>query len=95
MGLLILYQVPTDMQRMFVSYFQSLFTRDPTLNHTAITSLVQEKNSEEMNNDLCHDFSDEEISDSLFQIGPLKAPGLMVFRLDFIRGIGVWLNLKL
>jgi hypothetical protein len=27
-----------------------------------------------MNHDLCRDFSDEEIGDALFQIGPLKAP---------------------
>jgi hypothetical protein len=28
-----------------------------------------------MNNQLCQDFSDEEILDALFQIGPIKAPG--------------------
>lgn len=28
-----------------------------------------------MNQNLCRDFSEEEISDALFQIGPLKAPG--------------------
>jgi hypothetical protein len=33
--------VPTDMQRMSVSYFKPLFTRDPSLDHTSITDLVQ------------------------------------------------------
>jgi hypothetical protein len=28
-----------------------------------------------MNEDLCKDFTDEEIGDALFQVGPLKAPG--------------------
>jgi hypothetical protein len=54
---------------------ESLFTRDPSLDHTSITDLVQEKITTEMNNQLCQDFSDEEISDALFQIGPIKAPG--------------------
>jgi hypothetical protein len=67
--------VPTDMQRMSVSYFKSLYTRDPSLDHGEISELVNEKINTEMNDQLCNDFSDEEISDALFQIGPLKAPG--------------------
>jgi hypothetical protein len=71
----IINTVPSDMQRMTVSYFKSLYTRDPSLSHTSITDLVQEKITEEMNDQLCKEFSDEEISDALFQIGPIKAPG--------------------
>jgi hypothetical protein len=33
------------------------------------------KITDEMNVDLCRSFSAEEISDALFQMGPLKAPG--------------------
>jgi hypothetical protein len=47
--------VPIDMQRMSVSYFKSLYTRDPNLVHSAITDLVQEKISMEMNVQLCKD----------------------------------------
>jgi hypothetical protein len=36
-----------------------------------------------MNDNLCKDFSDEEISDALFQIGPLKAPGVDGFHARF------------
>lgn len=41
-----------------------------------------------MNEKLLAPFSDEEILDALFQIGPLKAPGRTAFRLGFIREIG-------
>jgi hypothetical protein len=37
--------------------------------------LFDNKVSAEMNERLCQEFSDEEISDALFQIGTLKAPG--------------------
>ena len=31
--------------------------------------------TQDMNDRLCKDFTEEEIGDALFQIGPLKAPG--------------------
>jgi hypothetical protein len=67
---------PSDMERMANSYFQELFTRDPTLQPDALLNLTHEKVTPDMNIDLCKDFSDEEIGDALFQIGPLKAPGV-------------------
>jgi hypothetical protein len=54
---------------------QELFTRDPSLNADRLLDMVHEKVTSEMNADLCKDFTAEEISDALFQIGPLKAPG--------------------
>jgi hypothetical protein len=71
----VIQTTPTDMQRMAVSYFKSLYTRDPSLDHSPVTDLVHEQVSEDMNEQLCKDFSEEEISDALFQIGPIKAPG--------------------
>lgn len=67
--------VPTEMQRMAVSYFKSLYTRDPSLNGEAITNLTPAQITDAMNEQLCREFSDEEIADALFQIGPIKAPG--------------------
>jgi hypothetical protein len=67
--------VPTDMQRMATSYFKFMYTRDPSIDHEGITDLVQHKVTQDMNELLCKDFSNEEISDALFQIGPIKAPG--------------------
>ena len=37
---------------------------------------------------LCAPFTDKEIADALFQIGPLKAPGPDA-RLDFFKSIGL------
>jgi hypothetical protein len=41
--------------------------------------------SEELNRDLCKDFTGEEISDALFQIGPLKAPSPDGFSAHFFQ----------
>jgi hypothetical protein len=60
--------VPSDMQRMSVSHFKFLYTRDPSLDHTSITDLIQEKITEDMNNDLCKEFTDKEIADAENQI---------------------------
>jgi hypothetical protein len=76
--------VPSDMERMATSYFQELFTRDPpSLNPDMLLDMVQEKVTLQMNADLCRDFTDEEIGDALFQIGPLKAPGVDGFLVRF------------
>lgn len=52
----------------FVSWFVCSWRPD-------ITRLHWETVSEDTNDLLCKDFSDEEIGDALFQIGPHKAPG--------------------
>ena len=40
-----------------------------------LINLIDPKISDSMNEDLCRDFTPEEISDALFQMRPLKAPG--------------------
>ncbi|XP_071676941.1 uncharacterized protein [Lolium perenne] len=67
--------VPSDMERTIMSFFKHLYTRGPTINGVPIIALTQELIDEDMNTKLCKDFSVKEISDALFQIGPLKAPG--------------------
>jgi hypothetical protein len=71
------------MERMATSYFKELFTRDPTLCSDELIAMTKEKVSAAMNEDLCKDFSDEEIGDAMFQIGPLKAPGVDGFPARF------------
>jgi hypothetical protein len=61
-----------DMARQF---FQNLYTRDDHIDPSIITNLLEPCVDEDMNTNLCAPFSEKEISDALFQIGPLKAPG--------------------
>jgi hypothetical protein len=68
---------------MATSYFKELFTRDPSLNANNLVSLFQGKVTEDMNHNLCKEFTDTEIGDALFQIGPLKAPGVDGFPARF------------
>jgi hypothetical protein len=58
--------VPSTMERMASSYFKELFTRDPSLQANELINLMQEKVTMQMNEDLCKDFTDDEISDALF-----------------------------
>lgn len=76
-------EVPCTMERMATSYFKELFTRDPSLTPDNLLSMIQEKVTGGMNDGLCKDFLDKEISDALFQIGPLKAPGVDGFSACF------------
>jgi hypothetical protein len=45
--------------------------------------------TDEMNEGLCKDFTNDEIVDALFQIGHLKAPGLMASLPAFSKEIGM------
>jgi hypothetical protein len=75
--------VPSDMELMATSYFQELFTRDELVNPDALIDLTQRKVTPEMNNRLCLESTEDEIADALFQIGPLKAPGVDGFPARF------------
>lgn len=63
------------MEQLATDYFRDVYTADPNVDHTRVSSLFQRKVSDEMNETLCKDFTDDEISNAVFQIGPLKAPG--------------------
>jgi hypothetical protein len=52
-----------------------LFTRDENVDPAIIIDMLHERVDEAMNEKLCAPFSEKEIGDALFQIGPLKAPG--------------------
>ena len=70
---------------MATSYFKEVYTKDPTLTPDSVLEGVLPKVSEAMNDRLCVPFSEEEVSNALFQIGPLKAPGTDGFPARFFQ----------
>lgn len=56
-------------------FFSQLFTEDQNVDPSEILGLFQPVVTQNMNDELMKEFSDREIGDALFQIGPLKAPG--------------------
>jgi hypothetical protein len=62
------------MKTMATEYFQNIFSADPDILPEHVLNLFEEKVTADMNIKLCADFTDKEIGDALFQIGPLKAP---------------------
>ena len=57
-----------------VIFFTKLYTIDDLVEPDLIIDNLQARVNDDMNISLYKDFSNEEISDALFQIGPLKAP---------------------
>ena len=66
---------PSEMERMAASYFKEVYTKDPTVTPDVVLDVLVPRVTNEMNDRLLVPFYDDEISDALFQIGPLKAPG--------------------
>jgi hypothetical protein len=62
------------MGKLTNEFFSKLYTKDDSVNPILITEHLQKRVNADMNLNLCRDFSNDEISDALFQIGPLKAP---------------------
>ncbi|XP_010229884.1 uncharacterized protein LOC100821562 [Brachypodium distachyon] len=71
------------LEKITIEYFQNIFSKDVNLSPHPIVDILEEKISDEMNNQLCREFTREEILDALFQIGLLKAPGLDGFPARF------------
>ncbi|CAN6234585.1 unnamed protein product [Urochloa humidicola] len=64
-----------EMQGMAKDYFTDLFLRDNDVDPQELIDLLDPRITDDINRDLCKPYSVEEISDAMFQIGPLKAPG--------------------
>lgn len=60
---------------MATSYFKEVYTKDPTLTPEGVLEGIAPKATQGMNDILCAPFTEEEVSNALFHIGPLKAPG--------------------
>jgi hypothetical protein len=66
---------PREMKSMAQDFFVDLFMTDPKVCPPQVLCHVELKINELMNKDLCKEFSEKEISDVMFQMGPLKATG--------------------
>jgi hypothetical protein len=66
---------PKEVEEIATKFFENLYTKDHCVYPEEILDLLNSPISEEINNNLCKNFTDDEISDALFQIGPIKAPG--------------------
>ena len=75
----------SSMSSIANEYFHNIFKADANVEPSHVVNLVESVISEEDNRRLCLPFSDKEISDALFQIGPLKAPGLDGFPAQFFQ----------
>jgi hypothetical protein len=64
-----------EMRNMTRAFFQELYTKDQPVCSNELLQPVEPMITDDMNEGICKEFSSEEISDALFQIGPLKAPG--------------------
>jgi hypothetical protein len=69
------HDTPQVMKHMVTDFFSNLYAADPGVLPDELLELTETKISEEINLELCKEFTEEEISDALFQMGPLKAPG--------------------
>ena len=77
-----------EMEEMATTFFKNLYTRDETICPEPLLDMIQNKVNGNMNEALCKPFTDDEISDALFQIGPLKAPDWMASQPDSFKEIG-------
>jgi hypothetical protein len=76
---------PEEIGARTTSFFHQLYTREEDVDPSEIIELFTGHVTAEMNDTLCAPFSEKEISDALFQIGPLKAPGPDGFPARFLQ----------
>jgi hypothetical protein len=60
---------------MVEDFYGDLFTSEPCTATDVVLDSIHYKVTDDMNAELCKPYTDEEIRDALFQMGPTKAPG--------------------
>jgi hypothetical protein len=63
------------MLEMALAFYEQLYTSEGSSNSDRVTNLIDAYVTEDMNRGLTAGFSDSEIEEALFQMGPTKAPG--------------------
>lgn len=65
----------SKLQEMTTSFFKQLYTKEDDVDPKTIVDNLNVRVTNDINTALVKEFTEKEISDALFQIGPLKAPG--------------------
>jgi hypothetical protein len=65
-----------EIKRRTQLFFESLYREDPEIDPSPLLESVEPAVTDLINSQLVAEFTEEEIGDALFQIGPHKAPGL-------------------
>ena len=74
-----------DLNSLATEFFKELYTKDRGVAPFELIEMLPRRVTEEMNTSLTKEFTEKEISDALFQIGPLKAPGPDGFPVRFFQ----------
>jgi hypothetical protein len=64
-----------EIKGMVHHFYEQLFSSEPCDTVDAVLDAIPVKVTDDMNDDLCKPYTDEEIRTALFQMGPTKAPG--------------------
>jgi hypothetical protein len=64
-----------EMENLARKFFMDLYKADTEVIPQSMLHLYEPMVSQDMNDNLCKEFTDQEIGDALFQMGPLKASG--------------------
>jgi hypothetical protein len=68
-------EAPNEMKGLAVCFFEDLYGLDREVRPDLIMNQVEVKVTQEMNIELCKNFTTKEIVDAMFQMGPMKVPG--------------------
>jgi hypothetical protein len=68
-------ETPNEMKEMVVAFFYYLYHLDSGVRPELVLDQVGAKVTDDMNHELCKEFSEKEIADAMFQMGPMKAAG--------------------
>ncbi|VAI29049.1 unnamed protein product [Triticum turgidum subsp. durum] len=66
---------PEGIRSMVHDFYSNMFTSEPCDSLELVLEAIPCKVTEDMNEDLCKEYTNEEIRTALFQMGPTKAPG--------------------
>jgi hypothetical protein len=77
-----------EMEGMVQEFFKNLYTTDSNVSPDDLIQNFDQRISDDDNQDLCKEFTDDEISAALFQIRPLKVPRPDDSWRDFFKEIG-------